>query len=327
MLSSTIFMSRSWQPRADFMELEREWQWPEMDPWKVIIDDDPESGNTTLNNVSGISPMMTAGDSEEPEYKTNTKGSPATRHRLKTWDLSDPALTLENFLTPTEWRNQTLVPGPDLVNLLRTLRPIDHAFFITLFVNQSPRQMEVAREESQGNSPKIPMTPIRDRPGCGSWIPDFVEFQNRILNKSLPSRYSIHTCPMISHTSNHDSTQTVQQPQQRQLQPCGDLFSQMLAMTSAFAWSVTESRGFFSNKDQLQGLQESFDQSLLQHWIAPPKADSTARINTEDMTSRDLDRLFRLHDPLFSYYINNNSHDNPLEDNEFNNKGENIEDE
>ncbi|KAF9114394.1 hypothetical protein BGX27_010943 [Mortierella sp. AM989] len=294
-------MSRDRQPQAGFMEYGREWQWPEMDPWKVIVNDDPQGSSILPNNVSEADTAMSAigiGESEGSKPNTDTGRSSTIRNGPKTWSLGDPALNLESFFGSIEWMNQTLLPGSDFINLLHVLRPVDHAFYITLFVNQSPSRMKAAREERQGNSPKLSSTSNRDQYGCGSWVPNYVDYQNRILHKTLPSRYSIHTCPMVPRTTSYEPHESAQSDQLQPLQPCGDVFSQMLAMTSAFAWSITESRGFFSDPNQIQGLQESFDQSLLQHWAVPPTADSTAKINIEDMTSRDLDRLFNLYDPL-----------------------------
>ncbi|KAF9206306.1 hypothetical protein BGZ49_002654 [Haplosporangium sp. Z 27] len=299
MFSCTMIMSKSWQPHTDFMEFEPQWQWPEMDPWKMIIDDDPVGSGAARVKGKRL---------KGSEYKIDSSESSITGHEVKTWDINDPSLNLKPFFSSEEWKNQTLVPDSDFINLLYTLRPIDHAFFITLFINQLPQKMKEVWEETQRNTPKSTSTRIKEQASCGSWVQNYVEFQNRILDKTLPSRYSIHTCPMVPKTRYYGAPESIDTDQQEQ-QPCGDMFSQMLAMTSAFAWSVTESRGFFSNQDQIRGLQESFDQSLLQHWITPPKAESTAKIDTEDMAIRDLNKVFQLDDPLFNNDSENGGND------------------
>ncbi|KAG0330067.1 hypothetical protein BGZ99_008790 [Dissophora globulifera] len=309
-------MTRSWQPHGYDLEFEREWQWPDMDPLKTITTSEDSTGEGSsgeiVNMISGessVSPTLTrtemAGERKLGDSPTGSVG-------IKTWDLDDPTLSLGTFLGSPQWRNQTLVPDSDFVNLLRVLRPVDHAFFITLFVNQSPQQLATAQEDGKGTSPKVSSTPSsynHHHHSCGSWIPDYVEFQNRILDKTLPSRYTIHTCPSSFMPSLQPELGQEMGPKRAIQPPCGDIFSQILAMTSTFAWSVVESRGFFVNPAQLEELKKSFDQSLFQYWMLPPKADSTARVDTSDMTSRDLDRLFQLHDPLFSYYVDNDSGD------------------
>ncbi|KAI9239624.1 MAG: hypothetical protein BYD32DRAFT_434724 [Podila humilis] len=235
---------------------------------------------TTLHNPAGVAISGMAGGNEPHDG-------------IKTWDLNDPALTLGNFLGSPAWINQSMLPGSDFVNLLRVLRPVDHAFFITLFVNQIPQGVSTKEEEEErhestktkSSPPSLPKY-IKDHRVCGPWIQEYVEFQNMILEKSLPARYTIHACSKDSLPSDAG-------------QACNDLFSQMVAMTSAFAWSVTESRGFFLRPDQVHGLQESFQSALFSHWTSPPKADNIAKVNTEDLTTRDLERLFQLQDPLF----------------------------
>ncbi|KAF8924038.1 hypothetical protein BGZ58_002251, partial [Dissophora ornata] len=311
MLSCTIYMTKSWQPHEDTLEFEREWQWPEMDPWKTVMmahdfDSDIETNDILLSSFNGsatrlaMPPTETEGGKGDKDILESNVMDSVMRlgSEVKTWDISDPTLSLGSFFNSDAWKNQTLVPASDFVNLLRVLRPIDQAFFITLFVNQLPLQMAAAHYNGQGRPPKVSSTEApswaRSHHSCGPWIPDYVQLQNRMLDKTLPSRYTIHTCPRLSYPD-------------KVRQPCGDIFSQMLAMVSAFAWSVTESRGFFINPDQVEDLQESFDQSLIQHRTSPPKTDRAAQINTEDMTSRDLDRLFRLHDPLFSSHVNDDN--------------------
>ncbi|KAG0086595.1 hypothetical protein BGZ92_008026 [Podila epicladia] len=186
-----------------------------------------------------------------------------------------------------------MLPGSDFIGLLRVLRPVDHAFFITLFVNQIPQDASEDGEEERQQTTKTPNSPnpspkyIKDHRVCGSWIQEYIEFQSKILKKSLPVRYTIHACSKYILPANGSGL------------ACNDMFSQMVAMTSAFAWSVMESRGFFLRPDQVHGLQESFQSALLNHWTVPPKTDSAAKVDTEDLTTRDLEALFKLQDPLF----------------------------
>ncbi|KAI8603075.1 hypothetical protein EDD21DRAFT_403149 [Dissophora ornata] len=190
-------MTKSWQPHEDTLEFEREWQWPEMDPWKTVMmahdfDSDIETNDILLSSFNGsatrlaMPPTETEGGKGDKDILESNVMDSVMRlgSEVKTWDISDPTLSLGSFFNSDAWKNQTLVPASDFVNLLRVLRPIDQAFFITLFVNQLPLQMAAAHYNGQ---------------------------------------------------------------------------------------------------------------------------DRAAQINTEDMTSRDLDRLFRLHDPLFSSHVNDDN--------------------
>ncbi|KAF9438198.1 hypothetical protein BGZ76_009216 [Entomortierella beljakovae] len=313
-------MTKSWRSYAEFREIDQDWQWPDMNPWKVIIKDDPEASRSLVANPIGTGVAKTTDGTQDAvgqAFTTNTNETSAENYGYKSWDVNDPALTLDALFSSKEWINQTLVPGSDFTNLLRVLRPVDHAFFTTLFLNQSPSQREAAHKDNLGNSPNLSPTYINNQYGCGTWISEYSKLQRGILDETQQSRYLLHTCPMIPSATNYGATNAFQADEsQQQMQPCGDIFSQMLAMTSAFIWSVIESRGFFLNLDQIQELQESFDQSLLQHWTSPPKADSTATINTSDMTTKDLDRLFRLDDPLLNHYANSNDEGNKQADEE-----------
>ena len=85
----------------------------------------------------------------------------------------------------------------------------------------------------------------------------------------------------------------------------GNVFSQMIAMTSAFAWSVKESRGFFLRPEHIHRLQDSFQSPVLQQqwpFPFPPrlKVVSAAKVDTEELTTQDLETLFGLKDALFS---------------------------
>ncbi|KAG0359413.1 hypothetical protein BGZ54_009968 [Gamsiella multidivaricata] len=317
MLSYTIYLSQNRQPRgigySDFGQ-KWQWQWPEMDPYKVMTQEDNENSNISSDSFQATkgqgNPDGSLGPRMGDDSVSSRMNSAIARPGIKTWDIDDPALTLAYFFGSPEWKNQTLQPASDFVNLLRVLRPADHAFFIALFINQAPRPLQTVLEDRKGTSPKISTVPIKGHHNCGSWIPNYVEFQNQVMDKTLPSRYTIHTCsntvrPMIPATG--ISTLAVHDPQQQQYQPCGNVFSQILAMASAFAWSVAESRAFFSNPDQLKDLRESFEPSLFLHWTSPPAADSTAKVDTADMTSRDLGQLFQLQDPLFSNHEDGHS--------------------
>ncbi|KAG0272859.1 hypothetical protein BGZ95_011343 [Linnemannia exigua] len=150
--------------------------------------------------------------------------------------------------------------------------------------------------------------PIHGQHGCGSWIQDYIEYQNGIVDEILPARYTVHACSSTDIPSQQHEQK--EQQEQRQ-QPCGDLFSQMIAMTSAFAWSVKESRGFFLRLDQILHLQDSFWSPVLQHqWSLPPsllqsrqketKGATVVKVDTEEMATRELVELFGLEDALFS---------------------------
>lgn len=293
MLSCTMLMTqRNWHDSHDkTLDLDQEWAWPDMNPTRTLLQqhaendiDDSWQENNYNNNPAGVAISgMNSGGRNRPH------------DGIKTWDLNDPALTLHSFLESPAWTNQSMLPGSDFVRLLRVLRPVDHAFFITLFVNQIPQGASEDGEEEEErqqttkthNSPNPSPKYVKDHRMCGSWIQEYIEFQSRILEKSLPARYTIHACSKDSLPASDSG------------QACNDLFSQMVAMTSAFAWSVTESRGFFLRPDQVHGLRESFQSALFNHWTVPPKADSIAKVNTEDLTTRDLEILFRLQDPLF----------------------------
>ncbi|KAF9311542.1 hypothetical protein BG003_007308 [Podila horticola] len=278
-----LMTQRNWHDsHANTLDLDQEWTWPDMNPTRTLL----QPADDDIDNPAGTA-----------KSDTNSGGRNIPYDGIKTWDLNDPALTLSNFLDSPAWTNQSMQPGSDFISLLRVLRPVDHAFFITLFVNQIQQgasEDEVEEEEHQQttkthNPPNPSSSPkyIKDHRVCGSWIQEYVEFQNKILEKSLPARYTIHACSEDSLPANKSG------------QACNDLFSQVVAMASAFAWSVTESRGFFLRPDQVHGLQESFQSALLNHWTVPSKADSTAKVNTENLTTRNLVHLFRLHDPLF----------------------------
>ncbi|KAG0220222.1 hypothetical protein BGX33_005582 [Mortierella sp. NVP41] len=291
-------------------EMERGgWTWPEMDPWKTIALSEKEESE----DLSPSTPQQQRQRQKQQQQHKESSGTSSNGRAgsssatgIKTWDLNDPALSLGKFLDSLEWKTQSLVPGADFVNLLRVLRPVDHAFFITLFVNQSPGRMEAAREDDKGMSPKATTStlPIRGQHRRGSWIQDYIEYQDGILDGTLSARYTIHACSSVStqlvNQQPHQERQQDQQQQHQQEQPCGDLFSRTIAMTLAFAWSIKESRGFFLQSDQIQYLQGSFDSPLFQHWSAlPPKAESAAKINIEEMTTKELESLFQLQDSLF----------------------------
>ncbi|KAF9384130.1 hypothetical protein CPB97_005900 [Podila verticillata] len=274
MLSCTMLMTqRNWyDSHSNTLDLDHEWTWPDM-PTRALqqvqddIDNTWQENNNPLINPAGVAISGMAGENESHDG-------------IKTWDLNDPALTLSNFLESPAWINQSMLPGFDFVNLLRVLRPIPQG------VTEEEEEEERQETTKTNNSPPSPPKYIKDHRVCGPWIQEYVEFQNMILEKSLPARYTIHACSKDSIPSDAG-------------QACNGLFSQMVVMTSAFAWSVTESRGFFLRPDQVHGLQESFQSALFNHWTSPPKADNTATVNTEDLTTRDLERLFQLQDPLF----------------------------
>lgn len=308
MLSSTLFMTKNWQSRTSIgrsggaLDGEREWRWPEMDPWKAIALAEKE------NSEESTSPSPIPQPQQGPDQRGqgSNEGSPPNAQGTRTWDLNDPALALGTFLDSLDWKSQPLIPGANFVNLLRALRPVDHAFFITLFVNQSPGRLETAREEGKGMSPKASAIPIHGQHGCGSWIQDYIEYQNAILDETLAARYTVHACSSATtHTPSQKQEQEQKHEQERGEQPCGDVFSQMIAMTSAFTWSVKESRGFFLRPDQIHKLQDSFQSPVLQQqWSFPSsprlKAVSAAKVDTEEMISQDLEILFGLEDALFS---------------------------
>lgn len=288
MLSCTMLMTqRNWHDsHSNTLDLDHEWAWPDM-PTRALQQQVQDVNDNTWQENDSNPPTNPAGVA----VSGMNAGKNEPHDGIKTWDLNDPALTLSNFLESPAWMNQSMLPGSDFVSLLRILRPVDHAFFITLFVNQIPQG--VSREEEErhettktNNTPPSPPKYIKDHRVCGSWIQEYVEFQNMILEKSLPARYTIHACSKDSLPSDAG-------------QACNNLFSQMVAMTSAFAWSVTESRGFFLRPDQVYGLQESFQSALFNHWTSPLRADNIAKVNTEDLTTRNLERLFQLQDTLF----------------------------
>ncbi|KAF8942731.1 hypothetical protein BGZ47_006196 [Haplosporangium gracile] len=311
MLSSTLLMTKSWQSRTSIghssgggggrggaLEGERERKWPEMDLWKAIALTETEDSEDSPSSLQ--QPQYGHGQRQQDSEASTSPGG----QRIKTWDLNDPSLALGVFLDSSDWKTQSLVPGADFVNLLRVLRPVDHAFFVTLFVNQSPGRMEAAREDGKGMSPKASTMPIHGQHGCGSWIQDYIGYQNGILDGTLAPRFTVHAC---SGRTADTPSQQHQQEQEQELreQPCGDVFSQMIAMTSAFAWSVKESRGFFLRADQIQHLQDSFQSPVLQQqWSfpAPPhrKAVRTVKVDTEEMTTQEMETLFELQDALFS---------------------------
>ncbi|KAF9154318.1 hypothetical protein BG015_001294 [Linnemannia schmuckeri] len=317
MLSSTLLLTKSWQSRTsigrssgggggggrgDALEGEREWKWPEMDPWKVIALAETEDSEDLRSSLQ--LPQSGQGQRQQESEASTSPGG----QRIKTWDLDDPSLTLGVFLDSPDWKTQSLIPGADFVNLLRVLQPVDHAFFVTLFVNQSPGRMEAAREDGKGMSPKASTMPIHGQHGCGSWIQDYIEYQNGILDETLAPRFTVHACS--GRTIDTPSQQLEQEQEQEQEQelgekPCGDVFSQMIAMTSAFAWSIKESRGFFLRPDQIQRLQDSFQSPVLQQqWSFPAlshrKAVPTVKVDTEEMTTQETETLFGLQDALFS---------------------------
>lgn len=307
MLSSTLLMTKSWQSRSSVGhsgvgERERDWRWSEMDPWMAIALSEKENSEDS----SSLLQQQQKGRGQTQE--SYVQSSPGDQW-IKTWDLNDPALALKTFLDSPDWKTQPLIPGADFVNLLRVLRPVDHAFFITLFVNQSPGRMEAARKDGKGMSPKADSKaasriPIHGQHGCGAWIQDYIQYQNGILDETLTARYTVHACSSEPlHWQQAQGEEEKREEQQKQ--PCGDVFSQMIAMGSAFAWSVKESRGFFLRPDQIHHLQDSFQSPVLQqYWSFPPlsrrKAVSTVKVNTENMTTQELGALFGLQDTLFS---------------------------
>ncbi|KAF9326583.1 hypothetical protein BGZ91_001862 [Linnemannia elongata] len=304
MLSSTLLMTKNWQSRTSIersggaLAGEKEWGWPEMDPWRAIALAETENSEDSTSP----SPIPQPQRGQDQRGQGSDAGTSTSAEGLRTWDLNDPALALGTFLNSPDWKSQPLIPGADFVNLLRVLRPVDHAFFITLFVNQSPSRLEAAREESKGMSPKASAIPIHGQHGCGSWIQDYIEYQNAVLDETLAARYTVHAC---SSSTTLTPSQQQEHEQGRERQPCGNIFTQMIAMTSAFAWSIKESRGFFLRPDQIHKLQDSFQSPVLQQqWSSPSpprlKAVSAAKVDTEDMTTQDLETLFGLEDALFS---------------------------
>ncbi|KAG0317587.1 hypothetical protein BGZ97_005150 [Linnemannia gamsii] len=273
-----------------------------MNPWMAIALAEKEDSEDT-SSLSQQQQQQGRGHTQE----SNGQTSPGDQ-RIKTWDLNDPVLALGKFLDSPDWKTQSLIPGADFINLLRVLRPVDHAFFITLFVNQSPGRMVAARENEKGMSPKTETKvastiPIHGQHGCGTWIQDFIEYQNGILDETLAARYTVHACSSAS--SHQQQAQEEEEENEGQKQPCGDVFSQMIAMTSAFAWSVKESRGFFLRADQIHHLQDSFQSPVLQQdWSFPTlshrRAVDTVKVNTEEMTTHELGVLFGLQDALFT---------------------------
>ncbi|KAK3833875.1 MAG: hypothetical protein JOS17DRAFT_801583 [Linnemannia elongata] len=308
MLSSTLLMAKNWQSRTSIgrrggaLDGEREWKWPEMDPWKAIALAEKENSEESTSS----SPIPQPQQGQDQRGQGSDEGPSPNAQGTRTWDLSDPALALGKFLDSSDWKSQPLVPGADFVNLLRVLRPVDHAFFITLFVNQSPGRLEAAREEGKGMSPKASAIPIHGQHGCGSWIQDYIEYQNAILDETLAARHTVHACSSATiYTPSQQQKQDPEHEQERGKQLCGDVFSQMIAMTSAFAWSVKESRGFFLRTDQIHRLQDSFQSPVLQQqWSFPSsprlKAVIAAKVDTEGMTTQNLEALFGLEDALFS---------------------------
>ncbi|KAG9067353.1 hypothetical protein KI688_012136 [Linnemannia hyalina] len=308
MLSSTLLMTKNWQSRTSVgrsggaLDGEREWRWQEMDPWKAIALAEMENSKDSTSPSSMLQPQQ---GQDQIGQGSDDRTSPSAQG-IKTWDLNDPALALGTFLDSPDWKSQPLIPGADFVNLLRVLRPVDHAFFITLFVNQSPGRLEAAREGGKGMSPKASAIPIHGQHGCGSWIQDYIEYQSAILDGTLAARYTVHACSSATtHIPSQQQEQEQEHDQEREKQPCGNVFSQMIAMTSAFAWSVKESRGFFLRPDQIRRLQDSFRSPVLQQqWSFPfpprLKVASAAKVDTEEMTTQGLETLFGLEDALFS---------------------------
>ncbi|KAF9953379.1 hypothetical protein BGZ70_000267 [Mortierella alpina] len=224
---------------------------------------------------------------------SDTLSSAAREPGIETWDVNDPALSLGTFFNSPAWENQSFIPGSDFVNLLRVLRPVDHAFYIHLFSSHSFQKPTIVTEQDTSHSSKFADPPSMgdgDDQGCGPWIQDYIEFQHGILDRTLPPRYTIHSC------SDKQAEASTSDPLRV---PCGNVFSQMVAMTAAFSWSVTEARGFFLRPDQALGLQESFQTPLVQLWASPPKPESRAKINTEGWTDEYISSAFGLYDPLF----------------------------
>lgn len=113
---------RNWyDSHSNTLDLDHEWTWPDM-PTRALqqvqddIDNTWQENNNPLINPAGVAISGMAGENESHDG-------------IKTWDLNDPALTLSNFLESPAWINQSMLPGSDFVNLLRVLRPVDHAFF------------------------------------------------------------------------------------------------------------------------------------------------------------------------------------------------------
>ncbi|KAF9958421.1 hypothetical protein BGZ72_000409, partial [Mortierella alpina] len=270
-----MFMGRSTRSDSERTGLERPWEWPDMDSFTTM----GSSGNY------GLDP------SGADVTSSGTTSSTTRGPGIKTWDVNDPALTLGTFFNSPAWKNQSFIPGSDFVDLLRVLRPVDHAFYIHLFSTRSVQKTTVAKEQDTSNSPTVSfrLNETVDQ-GCGTWIQDYIAFQNGILDRTLPPHYTIHSCSdkQADSSSRHPT-----------VIPCGNLFSQMVAMTAAFSWSVIESRGFFLRPDQTPGLQESFQTPLVQLWASPPRPESRSQINTEGWTDEYLTDIFGLDDPLF----------------------------
>ncbi|KAF9404052.1 hypothetical protein BGZ94_004402, partial [Podila epigama] len=314
MLSSTFFMTQqNWHnSHAHTMDLGREWAWPDMDPAHVLMQLAAED-------------RLLGGEEDSTENNDNAMDSQG-RDKPKTWDVNDPALTLAHFLESPEWQNQRFMPGSDLVNLLRILRPVDHAFYIALFTYHIPGSGSESGSKSNNNNSEVDkgekksenedehgavsMTGSQphsthlsqDHRVCGPWIQDYIAFQNQVLEKSLPPRYTIHACPKDTLFSPREGDKAQQQQQQPSEQSCNNnVFSQMIAMTSAFAWSVSDTRAFFLRPDQLQNLEQTFQSTLLNQWTAPPKEDgidvhNIVTVHTEDMSTREVLQLFQLED-------------------------------
>ncbi|CAO3569218.1 unnamed protein product [Mortierella alpina] len=256
--------------------LDRPWEWPDMDALTIMTstgDDSvhPANAGTTLSVTSS---------------------SAARVPGIETWDVNDPALSLATFFNSPAWENQSFIPGSDFISLLRVLRPVDHAFYIHLFSSRSFKKPTVVAEQDTSQSPKVALPPNTgdgDDQGCGSWIQEYIDFQNGILDRTLPPRYTIHSCSDKQEAASTSDPLRV---------PCGNVFSQMVAMTAAFSWSVTEARGFFLRPDQALGLQESFQAPLVQLWATPPKPESRSKINTEGWPDEYITGAFGLDDPL-----------------------------